>query len=185
MTDPSAAPGEAPVVPTECLSPSTEANTAPEAHDVVSEALGELTAGRLRARDTSVSVVELIHHAEEIRALLADPGLSAEQRRTLLALEAEVAGLRGHVVVEAQRAERFAQARATRAARAERVRVHPSTHPGPCPEPGAMWVSRAQVEEAGSGHIHLDVDERCPSWWPRGAPRSDASPALMVDAAER
>ncbi len=65
-------------------------------------------------------------------------------------------------------------------------RVHPSSHPGPCPAPGAMWVSRADVERRrASGILHLDVDQPAPSWWPRGAPRSvDPSP-LVVAVSER
>ncbi|MDQ3461947.1 MAG: hypothetical protein M3471_02760 [Actinomycetota bacterium] len=49
----------------------------------------------------------------------------------------------------------------------------------------ASEVELVAAEEVARVRSHLDVDERRPSWWPRGAPRSDASPALMVDAAER
>ncbi len=130
------------------------------------------------------SMVELVRHAREIRALLADPAVSASQRRQLMELEAEVVALQQEAAIRAQRAESFARVEAARAARAERVRVHPSSHPGPCPMPGEMWVNRADVQKAGAGHLHLDVDQVAPSWWPRGAPRFvDASP-LVVAAGE-
>jgi hypothetical protein len=85
------------------------------------------------------SVVELIRHAQEIRALLADPGLTASQRRQLLALQAEVATLRHHAAAEAQRSDRFAQAR---------------------------WMLRSKAEHlADPGLWHLEPDQPRPSWW--------------------
>jgi hypothetical protein len=128
------------------------------------------------------SLVELARHARGVRALLADPAVSSDQRRQLMALEAEVVALQQDAAVEAQRAEAFARAEAARAARAERVRVHPGTHPGPCPPPGAMTVSRAQVAENGAGQLHLDVDQVAPSWWPQGGPRSVDVVPRLIDA---
>ncbi len=128
------------------------------------------------------SLVELVRHAREIRALLADPAVSASQRRQLMELEAEVVALQQDAAIRVQRAESFARAKAARAARAERVRVHPSSHPGSCPTPGEMWVSRADVQKSGAGHMHLDVDQVAPSWWPRGAPRSVDVAPRVIDA---
>ncbi len=128
------------------------------------------------------SLVDLARHLRGVRELLADPAVSSDQRRQLMALEVEVVALQHHAAVEAQRAEAFARAEAARAARAERVRVHPGTHPGPCPPPGAMTVSRAQLAESGAGQLHLDVDQVAPSWWPQGGPRSVDVVPRLIDA---
>ncbi len=103
----------------------------------------------------------------DVRALLTNPDLTAEQRLQAVAIEVEAVERQRLASVEAQAAARHAEAAEARARAAEKVRVHPATHPGPCPPPGGAWVSRAEVERLASRGIwHLDVDQPCPSWWP-------------------
>ncbi len=103
----------------------------------------------------------------DVRALLANPDLSADQRERAIAIEVEVVERQRLASVEAQAAARHAEAAEARARAAEKVRVHPATHPGPCPPPGGAWISRGEVERLASrGVWHLDVDQTRPDWWP-------------------
>lgn len=98
-------------------------------------------------------------------ALLSNPDLAPAQQQRLLAINAEADAARQVASMDAQRARLHARADAARASE-RRVRVHPATHPGPCPPPGDTWVSVSELLAIPSNALwHLDVDqERLPGF---------------------
>ncbi len=111
---------------------------------------------------------DLIGEARRIADLLADPAVSDDQRRALVDLDAEVRAAIVEESIDDQRRALLDRADAARAAAAEVVAVHPAGHLGPCPAPGTMTTTRAEVEAHGSGAIwHVDAGEPVPSWWPK------------------
>lgn len=68
--------------------------------------------------------------------------------------------------LDEQRARRFAEAEAAAKQGAERVRVHPAHHTGPCPASSGGFVTRAEMRHGSGAVWHVDADQTPPSWWP-------------------
>lgn len=105
--------------------------------------------------------------ARRVAKLLADPALSEDQRRRLLAIEADLARAAEEASINRQRRARFTQSRAVALAGEERVRVHPGGHSGACPASSGGWISRAEMVHGNGGIWHVDSDQMPPSWWPK------------------
>ena len=112
---------------------------------------------------------------QQAASLLADPDLSPVQQQRLLAITAEADAARQVDAMNAQRARLHARAAAARAPE-RRVRVHPATHPGPCPPPGDTWIRVSELRALPSVAIwHLDVDQQPLDGFP--------APVMAADAA--
>jgi hypothetical protein len=70
-------------------------------------------------------------------------------------------------MLDVQRARRFAEAEEAAQQGAERVRVHPAGHFGPCPASSGGWISRGEMAHGSAAVWHLDADQPRPSWWSR------------------